>query len=101
MTTYNVTIDEETIISMLKDRMEVWVKSYEPAYQVYEGLITELVEDGYFEGMKEFDPMVIIDNLYINDTSFYDSVDDAIRDGYEEGDIAYLDEDTGCVLIWA
>lgn len=99
MTTYNVTIDEVTMINMLMDRMEVWVKSYEPSYSAYEGLITELVEEGCFAGMKEFDPMVIIDNLYINDTSFYDTVADAIEDGFSEDRIAYQSENG--VLVWA
>lgn len=99
MTTYNVTIDEDTMISMLMDRMKVWVKSYEPSYSVYEGLITELVKDGCFDVMKEFNPMLIIDNLYINDTAFYDTVEDAFEDGFSEERIAYQSENG--VLVWA
>lgn len=99
MTTYNVNISEDTMISLLMDRMEVWVKSNEPAYSLYEGLITDLVYDGCFDGMKEFDPMLIVDNLYINDTCFYDTLEDAIEDGYSEDRIAYQSENG--VLVWA
>ena len=99
MTTYNVNIDATTMIDMLMDRMEVWVKSYEPSYPVYEGFITDLVEGGCFEGTKDFDPMMIVDNLYINDTTFYDTVEDAIEDGYREDQITYQSDEG--VIVWA
>lgn len=99
MTTYNVTIDDNTMINILMDRVEYWVKTHESVYITYEGLITDLVYDGFFEGMKEFDPMVIVDNLYINDTAFYDTVDEAIADGYTEDNIAYKSDDG--VIVWA
>lgn len=99
MTTYNVNLDEDTMIDMLMDRMQVWVKSYEPSYPVYEGFITELIEGGCFSWMKEeFDPDLIVDELYINDTSFYYSVDDALSDGYREDQIAYQSESG--VIVW-
>lgn len=100
MATYNVTIDDNTMINILMDRVDFWVKDSDPSYSLYEGLITDLVENGLFEG-SSFDPCLIVDNLYINDTSLYDSVEEAVKDGYEESDIAYLDEESGCVLVWA
>ena len=96
--TYNITINEDTMIDMLMDRMQVWVKSYEPSYPVYEGFITELIEGGCFDG-ADFDPMIIIDNLYINDTTFYDTVEDAIEDGYSKAQIAYQSDEG--VIVWA
>lgn len=97
-----VKIEELTMQAMLAERWEYWLPNPEDKemLRVYEDFTDFLVEEGYFSG-REFDPMVIIDNLYINDTSFYHTVEDAIKDGYEEGDIAYLDEDSGCVLVWA
>ncbi len=97
-----VKIEELTMQAMFADRWNYWLPNPEDKEmrRVYEEFTDSLVEEGYFDG-AEFDPNLIVDNLYINDTSFYDSVEDAVRDGYEEGDIAYLDEETGSVLIWA
>ena len=97
-----VRIEELTMKALLSDRFTYWLPNPEDKdmLRIYQEFTDFLVDAGYFDG-ADFDPVLIVDNLYINDTSFYDSVDDALRDGYEEGDIAYLDEDTGCVLIWA
>lgn len=98
----NVKIEELTMKAMLADRWNYWLPNPEDKemLRVYEEFTDFLVDEGYFDG-AEFDPLLIVDNLYINDTDFYESVDEAIRDGYEESDIAYLDEDTGSVLVWA
>lgn len=102
MTTYNVTLDETTMYDLLNARWLFWMPNEEDEEmrEVYQAFTGVMVDEGYFTG-REFDPYKIVDNLYINDLSFYQSVDEAIRDGYEESDIAYLDEDTGSVLIWA
>ena len=102
MTTYNVTLDETAMYDLLNSRWQFWMPDEEDKdmLRVYQDFTGVLVDEGYFTG-SEFDPYKIVDNLYINDLSFYQSIDEALRDGYEESDIAYLDEDTGCVLIWA
>ena len=101
MTTYNVTIDETTMYDLLNHRWLFWLPNEEDEElrEVYQAFTGVLVDEGYFQG-REIDPYKIVDNLYINDLSFYDSVEDAVRNGYEEGDIAYLDEDSGSVLVW-
>lgn len=101
-TSYNVKIDDITMYNLLNDRWLFWLPNEEDeemreVYQAFTGL---MVDKGYFTGM-EFDPYKCVDDLYIHKLSFYRSIDEAIRDGYEEGNIAYLDEDTGSVLIWA
>ena len=97
-----VKIDTLTMQAMLADRWSYWLPNPEDKEirTIYEQFTDYLVEEGFFYG-SEFNPDLIVDNLYINDTSLYDSVEDAVRDGYQESDIAYLDEDTGCVLVWA
>ena len=101
MTTYTVTIDETTMYDLLNSRWMFWLPNEEDeeVREVYQAFTGVLVDDGYFQG-REFDPYKIVDELYINQLSIYYSVEDAVRDGYEESDIAYLDEDTGYVLIW-
>ena len=99
MTTYNVTITEETMISLLMDRVEFWLAKSDPAYDLYKGFITKLVENGYYEG-RYFDPLYIVDTIYINDTVIYSNVDEALSAGYSDDDIAYIDENTGSVLVW-
>lgn len=97
-----VKIDELTMQAILAERWNYWLSSPEDKEirSIYEQFTDFLVEEGYFYG-SEFNPELIVDNLYINDTSLYDSVEDAVKDGYQEGDIAYIDEDSGCVLVWA
>ena len=103
MTTYNVTIDATTMYNMLNDRWLFWLPNEddEEVREVYQAFTGLMVDEGYFDGMKDFDPYKIVDELYINQLSFYRSIDEALRDGYEESDVAFLDEDTGSVLIWS
>ena len=102
MTTYNVTIDATTMYNMLNDRWLFWLPNEEDeeVREVYQSFTGLMIDEGYFAG-EEFDPYKIVDDLYIHKLSIYNSVEDAVRDGYTEGDIAYLDEDTGYVLVWA
>ena len=101
MTTYNVTIDATTMYNLLNERWLFWLPNEEDeeAREVYQAFTGLMVDNGYFTG-TEFDPYKIVDDLYINQLCFYRSIDEALRDGYEESDVAYLDEDTGYVLIW-
>lgn len=60
----NIKIDEDTALNMLCDRVDFWTddkKTRELFYKMYENLINS----GCFDGC-EFDPMIIVDNDYIN-----------------------------------
>lgn len=65
-----VQIDSDDMIQMLIDRLDVWAdKMDSDAYECYAQYLENCVEDGVFDDMKDFDPKVIVDNLYVNDTS--------------------------------
>ena len=59
-----VTIDEDTLLEMLLDRLRFWT-SYEDVINLYRDYYEGLVYSGYFEGC-ELDIMSIVDNDYLN-----------------------------------
>ena len=59
-----VTIDEDTLLEMLLDRVEFWT-SDESVVNLYRDYYEGLVHSGCFEGCK-LDIMSIVDNDYIN-----------------------------------
>lgn len=86
----NIQMDSDDMIEMLLDRLAVWVTSqYGDEWDCWSEYITDMVEGGVFDG-GEFNPMVIIDNLYVNDTSMI------TRDEWEEYGIE--DEDDERIL---
>lgn len=66
----NVKINEITLLNLLMNRLEYWI-SDDNALTLYESYLKELIHDGCFEG-TELDIDVIVDNLYINDTTIMD-----------------------------
>ena len=52
------------------DRLECWTSDND-VLALYESYLKELIDGGYFDG-AELDINLIIDNLYINDTSIMD-----------------------------
>ena len=59
-----VTIDEDTLLEMLLDRVEYWT-SDESVINLYRDYYEGLINCGYFEGCT-LDIMSIVDNDYIN-----------------------------------
>ena len=59
-----VTIDEDTLLEMLLDRLEFWT-SDESVINLYRDYYEGLVYSGCFEGCN-LDIMTIVDNDYIN-----------------------------------
>ena len=59
-----VTVDENTLLEMLLDRLEFWT-SDEDAINLYRDYYEGLVYSGCFEGCN-LDIMSIVDNDYIN-----------------------------------
>lgn len=63
----NVQIDETTLLNLFMDRMEYWTSDSD-VLELYEEYLQVLIDNGCFEGTV-LEVNIIIDNLYINDTS--------------------------------
>ena len=63
----NVQIDEITLFNLFMDRLEYWTTD-DDVLKLYENYLEDLIYCGCFEGAK-LDINLIIDNLYINDTT--------------------------------
>ena len=61
-----ITIDEETLIEMLINRLKSWTDD-EDTIELFETYYNNMVYDGCFEG-STVDIMSIVDNDYINNT---------------------------------
>lgn len=59
-----VTIDEDTLLEMLLDRVEFWT-SDESVINLYRDYYEELINSGCFEDCR-LDIMSVVDNDYIN-----------------------------------
>ena len=59
-----ITIDEDTLLEMLLNRVEYWT-SDETTIDLYRDYYEELVYSGYFEGY-DLDIMSIVDDDYVN-----------------------------------
>lgn len=66
----NVQIDETTLLNLFMDRLEYWTTDSDVT-ALFEEYLENLIGGGCFEG-AELDVNVIIDNLYINDTTIMD-----------------------------
>ena len=60
----NCKIDESTAFNMLVDRLDHWTKD-PMTRRLFEDMYENYCDNGLFEGC-EFDPMVIVDNDYVN-----------------------------------
>ena len=81
----NVKIDETTLLNLFMDRVEYWT-SDDDVLALYEDYLKELIDCGCFDG-AELDISLIIDNLYINDTTIMD------REMLDDNDIEVDDND--------
>ena len=59
-----VKIDNDTALEMLLDRLELWTRDF-VARELYGKMYDNYIISGCFDG-GEFDPMVIVDNDWIN-----------------------------------
>lgn len=91
-----VTVDEDTLLEMLLDRLRFWI-SDEDVIDLYKDYYEGLVYSGYFEGCN-LDIMSIVDNDYINNLTtiskedfeqydIEDKTDDKIVASNEEEDL--------------
>ncbi len=60
----NVKIDESTAFNMLSDRLDVWTND-PTTKRLFKDMYENYIDGGCFDGC-EFDPMVIVDNDYVN-----------------------------------
>lgn len=77
-----VTIDDDTLVDMLIDRLDYWTDD-EDTKEVYRQYYEHMVSAGCYE---EFDVMVIVDNDYVNNLSII------TREEYDESREDYLKE---------
>ena len=66
----NVQISEITLLNLFMNRLEYWTTD-DDVLALYEDYLKELIDCGCFEN-SELDINLIIDNLYINDTTIMD-----------------------------
>jgi len=97
----NVKIDEDTLLGVLIDRLEQWT-SDEDIIALYKNYYEDLINCGCFEGM-EFNPMVIVDNDWINNTSVIGSkeFENYGIESIEDDRILYRNDDKDLYLIQA
>ena len=63
----NVQINETTLLNLFMNRLKYWTTNND-VLELYESCLRYLIDCGYFDG-AEIDINLIIDNLYINDTT--------------------------------
>jgi len=84
-----ITIDSDDLIEMFCDRVAFWSDSLNPqAQDLFCDYYAELVEDGVFDGMKDFSVANIVDNDVVNE------IDVVVKEDLPEYNID-LDNDEG------
>ena len=66
----NVKIHETTLLNLFMDRLEYWTTDAN-VLELYEIYLKDLIDCGCFEG-EAIDVDLIVDNLYVNDTTVAD-----------------------------
>lgn len=66
----SVKINETTLLNLFMDRLEYWTTDAD-VLDLYEDYLQGLIHNGCFDG-AELDINLIIDNLYINNTTIMD-----------------------------
>lgn len=95
-----VRVDEVVLKDMLSERLKFWDMSDEQRSMLSDYL-DELVDSGCFEG-AELNIPVIVDNLYVNDTSFIYEGDadwDGLRVGKDDQDERVVMVRDGVALV--
>lgn len=95
----NVNINETTLLNLFMNRLEYWTTDND-VLELYESYLRYLIDCGSFDG-AEIDIDLIIDNLYINDTTIMDKEmldDNGIEvDNYEK--VLVKNEDKDLYLV--
>ena len=88
-----VQIDEDVIKDLLKAELDKWSGLYGTERELLEDYLDEYVDNGWLDP-KDFDPSVIVDNLYVNYSRFVSEDED---DWKELG----IDTDHQDERVWA
>ena len=94
-----VTVDEDTLLEMLLDRLEYWT-SDEDIINLYRDYYQGLVYSGCFEGCT-LDIMSVVDNDYINNLIVLDKEDfeDYGVEGFEDDKIEAFNKEQNLYLV--
>lgn len=95
----NVQIDETSLLNLFMDRLEFWTSDRD-VLELYESYLEDLIDCGCFEGV-ELDINLIIDNLYINNTTIMDKgmLDDNDINVYDSEKVLAKNEDKDLYLV--
>ena len=95
----NVQINETTLLNLFMNRLEYWTTDAD-VLELYENYLKELIDCGHFNG-AELDISLIIDNLYINDTTTMDRkmLDDNDIDIDDSEKVLVKNEDKNLYLV--
>lgn len=95
----NVQIDETSLLNLFMDRLEFWTSDRD-VLELYESYLEDLIDCGCFEGV-ELDINLIIDNLYINNTTIMDKgmLDDNDINVYDSKKVLAKNEDKDLYLV--
>lgn len=95
----NVNIGETTLLNLFMDRLERWTSNND-VLALYEDYLKELIDCGSFEG-TELDVDLIIDDLYINDTTIMNKkmLDDNDIEADDGNKVLAKDEDKDLYLV--
>ena len=95
----NVKINEITLLNLFMNRLEYWTSDND-VLALYEDYLKELIDCECFEG-AELDVDVIVDNLYINDTTIMDRamLDDNGIEVDDSEKVLAKDEDKDLYLV--
>ena len=94
-----ITINEDTLLEMLLDRLEYWT-SDEDVIALYRNYYEGLVYSGCFEGC-ELDIMSVVDNDYINNLIVLNKEDfeDYGVEGFEDDKIEAFNKEQNLYLV--
>lgn len=93
-----VKIDEDTLHDLLMDRLAYWTDDFDTK-ELFNDYYMELVQSGCFEGC-EFDPMIIVDNDYINYFKVMETDDPDYAWALKNPDRIYGRLDNGTILVY-
>lgn len=74
----DVQINETDLLDLFMNRLEFWT-SDKDVLELYKNYLSGLINNGCFEGAN-LEVNIIIDNLYINDTTIMDGLELASND---------------------
>lgn len=97
-----VKISTDTLLNMLMDRLDEWHPD-QAVRKLYEQMYENYVDGGVFDG-GEFDPMLIVDNDWVNYCDVIDSNDEnfqKILELYDQGEYDISCEHLGYSFIEA